>query len=691
MLFSDRLDKPKQESLAKLFEVIEYNVLVLSECPHLLHSCLRGILNVPDSPSPWLEYNRSKSADLVAVPITYTAHIFCIAMSSDEGTVAGALGRSLVLFDASTGRRKSRPFVISRDTITHVTDLKFLHGDQFIYFGCPYRLFSVERGRVEECLPLLDNRNSESSLMERVKSRETIQGPSPCKNRLCLANLLALFTMREIKRISDGEITFYIRLRPPCAYECFITEIIRNSMREHSWKSMRQRIIKLYVGFYRYQGWDLRNEMPVLLHKKFTKVSAMDIDAYPESLLYEKYGVERSDYAKSSPPHFESVAVRESIAAVFFSINVVVTVASNGHVTFWNVTEKREKIAFKLSPKISKFGDPISSVKSCVFSPSGQLIAIHHGNNVELYCLEGSGIVEFLCTVFLTDCKDVVSNITFSSDSSSLLFCVKNFRDDLSCFVWDVTGKCTIGKVKSKTLLAIESCCTLSHKRELILCGEYQIEVWKYDEDPSRLLTRLGVEKPYQSVEFRQCSVSLNDKFLICCIANRILLYNLRASQINSSKLVLCGHLGRIDFCQFLKENRYLISYGIDGMVFLWDINESKAVGFAKIAHGDERITSMAVSPEENEAVCFVSSGRVCLITLRGLCIALPFRTPPSSVKYNNEKAETNLQFVGALTSTSQESNHFTEDDSAEAMSISDSDEDMSYYYSQPDVLLDSD
>ena len=51
-------------------------------------------------------------------------------------------------------------------------------------------------------------------------------------------------------------------------------------------------------------------------------------------------------------------------------------------------------------------------------------------------------------------------------------------------------------------------------------------------------------------------------------------------------------------------------------MVFLWNITESKAIGFMRIVHGREKIVSMAVSPEEDRAVCFLSSGRVCEITL---------------------------------------------------------------------------
>ncbi|KAJ7310579.1 hypothetical protein OS493_040123 [Desmophyllum pertusum] len=63
--------------------------------------------------------------------------------------------------------------------------------------------------------------------------------------------------------------------------------------------------------------------------------------------------------------------------------------------------------------------------------------------------------------------------------------------------------------------------------------------------------------------------------------------------------------LVELSFAGFLKVNRYLISYGVDGMVFLWDISESKAVGFATIVQGNESIVSMAVSPEEDKVVLF--------------------------------------------------------------------------------------
>ena len=384
--------------------------------------------------------------------------------------------------------------------------------------------------------------------------------------------------------------------------------------------------------------------------------------------------------------------VGKVIATAFCSTESVLTVSSDSRVTLWQVTEERHDITFKSNSVIEKSGLRIPYVKDCVVSPDGKLIAIHQGINVELYNLTGDNFVEFVNTVFEAECDNTVLYMTFSSDNTSLLICVWDFKHPSHCFVWDVQGKCVSGIFKSQTLLVIECCCLSPSNEQLILCGEYQIEIWKYDECPRRLLTRLGVEKAYQSVTFSRCGVSLDDQFLVCCIANRILIYCLRAPHINSSRRVLRGHLGRIDFCQFLKVNRYLISYGIDGMVFLWDINEFKAVGFAKIAQGKESIISMAVSPEEDTAICFTSSGRVCVIRLRELDFSLPLKPLSTSVEGKEKAVHTSLQLADEIASTCQEPASFNGDeDMVEAMSISDSEEDMYYYYLEHEILDDSD
>ena len=395
-------------------------------------------------------------------------------------------------------------------------------------------------------------------------------------------------------------------------------------------------------------------------------------------------------FIPKSPFEVWSQRVRKVIATAFCSTESVLTVSSDSRVTLWQVTEERHDITLKCWSIIEKSGLRIPYVKDCVVSPDGKLIAIHQGINVELYNLTGANFVEFLNTVFEAECDNTVLYITFSSDNTSLLVCVRDFKHPSHCFVWDVQGKYVSGIFKSQTLLVIECCCLSPCKEKLILCGEHQIEIWKYDEGPRRLLTRLGVEKDYQSVTFSRCGVSLDDQFLVCCIANRIIVYSLHAPHINSSRRVLHGHLGRIDFCQFLRINRYLISYGVDGMVFLWDMSEFKAVGFAKITQGKGSIISMAVSPKEDTAVCFLSSGRVCVIRLRELGFPLPLNPLSSSVEGREKIVETSLQLAEGIASTSQEPTSCIEDDDmSDAISTSDAEEDTNAYYLEPDIVPD--
>ncbi|KAL9974421.1 hypothetical protein ACROYT_G011449 [Oculina patagonica] len=272
-------------------------------------------------------------------------------------------------------------------------------------------------------------------------------------------------------------------------------------------------------------------------------------------------------------------------------------------------------------------------------------------------------------------------SFSFTNDNLYLVYSCEGSLHALSLqtgtVLTSVTG-CNLNYFKRERegFLDVECCCLSSNRREIVLCGEYQIEIWQYAEQSCRFLTRLAVGKPYNSVKFSYCTVSLDDQFLVCCIADIILVYSLQASDIYSSKQVLRGHLGRIEFCRFLKVNRYLISYGVDGMVFLWDLTESKAVGFARVTQGRDSILTMAVSPEEDKAVCFTSSGRVCVIKLCGLVSAMSLKPLTATGTSKVETAETRLPPLEQIPSASQLLTSSVEDDTAEAMSISDSEED---------------
>ena len=378
------------------------------------------------------------------------------------------------------------------------------------------------------------------------------------------------------------------------------------------------------------------------------------------------------------PPVKPSV-VGKSIAAMFRSSDTVMSVSSDSRVMLWQTTVNTEAIAFISESELTAPGSPALYVKKCVLSSDGKLIAIHdhYGSKVHLYSFVNSKVKEFPFNVFESKDESTVTCFSFSADCALLLFCIRTSRGDLF-YEWDNENKVS-NSFKSPVLLTVDCFCLSSSKRMLILCGEYHIEIWEYDKHPYRLLIRLAVEKPYNSAKFSQCTLSSDNQFLACCIADLIVLYSLRASDIDTSKRVLRGHLGIIEFCRFLKRNRYLISYGVDGMVFLWDISEVKAVTFARIAGEQESIATMALSPEEDRAVCFTSSGRVCMIKLCGLGSALSLRPFSTSAKGKEEMAEETLPLLEKIPSASQVLTSTIEDDTFESLSSSDSEDDMDY------------
>ena len=373
--------------------------------------------------------------------------------------------------------------------------------------------------------------------------------------------------------------------------------------------------------------------------------------------------------------HVKLPAARNSIAASFRSSDTILSVSSNSWVTLWQTTDNKEAIAFVCNSMLTASGSQAVHVEKCVLSLDGKLIAVHQENNVKLYSFSESR-VELLYVIFESKCEFMVAFFAFSSDSTFLFFCIQD-RSNSNFYAWDIESEVVSASFPSPGFLSAECCCfSLNlNKRELILCGEYEIEIWEYAEHNCRLLERLLVEKPYNFVEFSQCTVSLDNQFLVCCIADVIILYRLHSLDTNSSKQVLRGHLGRIEFCRFLKVNRYLISYGVDGMVFLWDLTESKAVGFARVAQDQDSIVSMAVSPEEDIAVCFISCGRVCVIKLCELGSSLPLKA----------LVETRLQLPEQIASPSQTFASCIEDDmfKLESLSSSDSEEDIEYYDSE--------
>ena len=277
--------------------------------------------------------------------------------------------------------------------------------------------------------------------------------------------------------------------------------------------------------------------------------------------------------------------------------------------------------------------DGSQQVKKAHFSHDGKVIVTHQGTKILLYrTVPGSNEA----STEHGKCPDVVFEtyddfnvlyFTFSVDSTLLLFCIRR-NIGLSFFVWNVLKKVLSASFDSPGLLSEDCCCCFSSdSKEVIICSEFHIEFW--DHASCRLLRKVEADVPYTEVDkFTHCTVSPENDLLAYCIADRILVCPLKTSIDQSIRQLPRAHLGRVEFCQFLGGDRYLISYGVDGNVFLWDLSEWKVAAFAKIVQGWEGIVSMAVSAEGDKVVCVTSFGRLNVIKPCGLKGAILSKLP---------------------------------------------------------------
>lgn len=311
---------------------------------------------------------------------------------------------------------------------------------------------------------------------------------------------------------------------------------------------------------------------------------------------------------------------KTSVKTTFVPASTVLSVFNHTVLTSWKITDADATSA------------EILQVKKYVFSQDGKLIVTHQGTKILLFDFD-----KFVCSVCdeRYDEKDV-SCLTFSPDSTLLLYFQKSWRgvrtEDLDFCVWDVQNRVLSSSFDSPSGLLFIDCCSFSSDNtKLIMCGEFSIEIWEYASRPSRLLAKVETDVLglYTTVDkFTHCTVSPKGDLMACCFMDKILFYELNNPTNQSILQLPRAHLGKIEFCQFLKGNRYLISYGVDGIVFLWDLSKWEATAYVKVAQGRESIVSMGVLPEEDEVVCLTSLGRTCMIKLRGIIHEIPSKFP---------------------------------------------------------------
>jgi len=342
---------------------------------------------------------------------------------------------------------------------------------------------------------------------------------------------------------------------------------------------------------------------------------------------FQDDGEENIIFVKDFPSVFLSslplVVRAEPMQVAFASADAILVICSES--TLSSMKNNGTVIASCIS-LTHPFGGS-QTMKKGQFSPDGKVIVAHQGTQILVYRTVKHG--KCPDSVFKTNDDFIVLHLTLSADSTLLLFCIRrNIR--LSFFVWNVQEKVLSASFDSPGLITEDCCCCFSsNNTELVICSEFYIEFWDHSSHPCRLLSRVETGVPYSDVyKLTHCTVSPRNDLLAYCIADRILLCPLKTLTDQSILQLPRAHLGKVEFCLFLRGNRYLVSYGVDGNVFLWDLSEWKAVGFAKIAQGRESIVSMAVSTEGDKVVCVTSSGRLNMIKPCGLRDAMLSQLP---------------------------------------------------------------
>ena len=363
--------------------------------------------------------------------------------------------------------------------------------------------------------------------------------------------------------------------------------------------------------------------------------------------FFHARGEEKNIFAREIPPSllsfFSIPSHHKPITVAFTSADTISTLFSECMVASWKTFGVEGSFAFCGLSRAAFTGS--IHAKKAVFSPDGKLIATHRGTKILLL-----DYPTVLYSSLVGDCEHITSYLTFSPNSSLFLYCIPSSNNQPLFYVWDVRKK-----VMSATFSSplgpqpVHCCCFSADSTKLVLCCAFQISIWEYRERPCRLVENVEPFGPFNEfVKFSHCTASSDNELLACCIVDRILLYPLNAAARDQTILQLPrAHLGRIEFCQFLKGTRYLISNGVDGTVFLWDLCEWKAIAYARVAQGAESIASLAVSPKEDEVVCFTSFGRMTRIKLCGLLHEMPTKFPSSDWMNRVKIAVANRQQLG--------------------------------------------
>ena len=316
----------------------------------------------------------------------------------------------------------------------------------------------------------------------------------------------------------------------------------------------------------------------------------------------------------------KSIVTMEAVHVTFTSCDSVSLLFSNGSVGSGKIVDgslvssdrgmpPSELLEFQQvkSLKLEEY-----MVERFYFSHSGDLIVADEGSRIVLF--EGGK-----CTPIKDTIQGSVACLTFSADDSLILFCVQKIDDDQYIYIWDVNTSTLTGPLCLDRSVGfdmhVESFCFSSDNSKLFLCSALSVSILKHDAKNAGVTTlqkRNINSHPFDICS--HCTVSCDDKWLACCIANKILIYSV--DDLDEFCQVPHNHQGKIQYCKFLSRRRYLISYGMDWLMFLFDLDAWQSIAYLRLS---ESCISIAISPDGDKIVCLESPSKISLINLRGL------------------------------------------------------------------------
>ena len=302
-------------------------------------------------------------------------------------------------------------------------------------------------------------------------------------------------------------------------------------------------------------------------------------------------------------------------AVTFTSRDIFYLLFSNGMVDSWQIADGSlvplGLVGFQSELNLLK--SKTIGAKKFLFSHSGGSFVVDRGGCILFFNVEKSSV-----SAIKEGIKDSVACLTFSADDSLILFCIEEPDVDQRFYIWDANTSTLSSPIGLNPCVGFEKhvdcCCFSSDSKKLFFCNAFSVLIFEHERHNAdfTMLQKLTIHSPICDI-CSHCTVSCDNKLLVCCIANEILIYFVDDPE--RFYIVPHNHLGQVQYCKFLCGKRYLISCGIDGLLFLFDLVQRQSIAYLK----HESCISMAISPDGNKVVCLESSGQMSVIGLRGL------------------------------------------------------------------------